>query len=61
MAKVSLMGNAMNTIGNLPAKESIAPDFEATKGDLSSLKLSDLRGKKSRHSNLRCFGTPLQR
>lgn len=46
MAKVSLMGNAMNTIGNLPAKESIAPDFEATKSDLSSLHLSDLRGKR---------------
>ena len=46
MAQVSLMGNAMNTIGNLPAKERIAPDFEAKKGDLTSLKLSDLRGKR---------------
>ena len=46
MAKVSLLGNAMNTIGTLPAKGSIAPDFEATKGDLSTLKLSDLRGKR---------------
>ena len=36
----------MNTIGTLPAKGSIAPDFEATKGDLSTLKLSDLRGKR---------------
>ena len=42
MAKVSLLGNAMNTIGTLPAKGSIAP----TKGDLSTLKLSDLRGKR---------------
>ena len=25
MAKVSLLGNAMNTIGTLPAKGSIAP------------------------------------
>ena len=41
MAKVSLMGNAMNTIGNLPARTEYLP--------------------KSRHSNLRCFGTPLQR
>lgn len=46
MAKVSLLGNAMNTIGTLPTKGSIAPDFEATKGDLSTLKLSDLRGKR---------------
>ena len=46
MAKVSLLGNAMNTIGTLPAKGSIAPNFEATKGDLSTLKLSDLRGKR---------------
>lgn len=46
MAKVSLMGNSMNTIGNLPATGSVAPDFEATKGDLSEVCLSDFRGKR---------------
>lgn len=46
MATVKLLGNAMHTFGELPAKGEAAPDFEATKGDLSALRLSDLRGKK---------------
>lgn len=36
----------MNTCGNLPATGVAAPDFEGVKNDLSTVKLSDLRGKK---------------
>lgn len=46
MAKIALMGNAMNTCGSLPATGAAAPDFEGVKGDLSSIKLSDLLGRK---------------
>jgi thioredoxin-dependent peroxiredoxin len=46
MAKITLKGNPVNTIGDLPAKGSLAPDFELVKTDLSTLKLSDLKGKK---------------
>jgi thiol peroxidase len=46
MAKVTLKGNPVTTAGDLPAKGTIAPDFELVKSDLGSLKLSDLRGQK---------------
>jgi thiol peroxidase len=46
MAKVTLKGNPVNTVGDLPSKGTVAPDFELVKSDLGTLKLSDLRGKK---------------
>lgn len=46
MANLFFAGNAVTTSGNLPAVGSMAPDFIVTKGDLSDLKLSDLRGKR---------------
>jgi thiol peroxidase len=46
MAKITLKGNSVNTVGDLPAKGTEAPEFELVKTDLSTLKLSDLRGKK---------------
>lgn len=45
MAKITLQGNPVNTVGDLPAVGSTAPDFTLTKTDLSDLKLSDLAGK----------------
>ncbi|GAD05945.1 peroxidase [Porphyromonas crevioricanis] len=36
----------VNTSGNLPAVGSLAPHFCGIKGDLSELKLEDLRGKR---------------
>ncbi|MEX0623304.1 thiol peroxidase [Saccharospirillum sp.] len=45
MAKITLQGNPVNTVGDLPAVGSSAPDFTLTKTDLSDLKLSDLAGK----------------
>jgi thiol peroxidase len=46
MAKITLKGNPVNTSGNLPSKGSKAPDFKLVKADLSSVSLSDLKGKK---------------
>jgi thiol peroxidase len=45
MAKITLQGNPVNTVGDLPAVGATAPDFTLTKTDLSDLKLSDLAGK----------------
>jgi thiol peroxidase len=46
MAKVTLGGNPINTIGELPAVGSKAPDFSLTKTDLSDVALKDFAGKK---------------
>lgn len=46
MAKISLHGNPVSTIGNLLEVGKKAPDFELVKGDLSIAKLSDYKGKK---------------
>ena len=46
MAKITLKGNPINTSGSLPSKGSTAPEFTLVKSDLSSLSLSELKGKK---------------
>lgn len=46
MAKITLKGNPVNTSGSLPVKGTKAPDFTLVKSDLSSLSLSELKGKK---------------
>jgi thiol peroxidase len=46
MAKVTLKGNSVNTSGNLPLKNTQAPDFTLVKSDLGKLTLSELKGKK---------------
>lgn len=46
MASLTLHGNAINSIGTLPSIGSAAPDFNLTKGDLSSTTLADYKGKK---------------
>jgi thiol peroxidase len=46
MATVTLKGNAINTLGSLPAVGSRAPEFTLTKGDLSDARLSDYKGQK---------------
>jgi thioredoxin-dependent peroxiredoxin len=45
MATVTLKGNAIETIGSLPALGSKAPDFTLVKNDLSEVKLQDFAGK----------------
>jgi len=46
MAKITLKGNAIETIGELPAKGSAAPNFTLVKTDLSEVSLADYKGKK---------------
>lgn len=46
MAKITLKGNTINTIGNLPEIGSQAPNFNITGTDLSDIKLDDFKGKR---------------
>jgi thiol peroxidase len=46
MASITLKGNAVTTVGELPANGSAAPSFSAVKTDLSNCSLADLSGKK---------------
>ncbi|WP_350285640.1 thiol peroxidase [uncultured Croceitalea sp.] len=46
MATVTLKGNEIHTLGNLPENGAQAPDFTLTKNDLSSASLSDYKGQK---------------
>jgi thioredoxin-dependent peroxiredoxin len=46
MSKVTLKGNTINTIGELPIVGSQAPDFTLVKNDLSDVSLSTFKGKK---------------
>jgi len=45
MAQISLQGNPINTVGNLPAVSTKAPSFILTKTDLSDCTLQDYSGK----------------
>lgn len=46
MATVTLKGNEIHTLGNLPANGSKAPDFTLIKNDLGTTSLSDYQGQK---------------
>lgn len=46
MATVTLKGNEIHTIGNLPSTGVIAPSATLTKTDLSSTNLSNYKGRK---------------
>jgi len=46
MATVTLKGNEIHTLGNLPETGSQAPDFTLTMTDLSSSSLSEYEGRK---------------
>jgi len=46
MAKITLKGNPVNTIGTLPAVHTKAPGFRLTKTDLTETGLEDYKGKK---------------
>ena len=46
MATITLKGNTIHTIGELPAIGSQAPDFTLVKNDLSMSSLSDYKGSK---------------
>ncbi len=46
MAKITLQGNAINTVGELPKVGSKLQDFELVKNDLSVVSLKDFAGSK---------------
>lgn len=46
MASITLKGNPINTIGDLPSVGSDAPSFTAVKSDLSECNLAEVAGKK---------------
>ena len=46
MASITLKGNAINSLGELPALGTKAPDFTLIKTDLSTASLSDFKGSK---------------
>lgn len=46
MANITLKGNSIQTLGELPAKGTKAPDFELTKNDLSKATLKDFQGSR---------------
>ncbi len=46
MAKITLKGNPIHTVGELPQKGSKAPDFLLTTGELADVALKDYAGKK---------------
>ena len=46
MAKITLKGNPVNTIGDLPQKNTKAPSFKLTATDLSEKTLEDFKGIK---------------
>jgi thiol peroxidase len=45
MATITLKGNPVHTVGNLPKVGSKAPNFNLTKSDLSNVSLADFSGK----------------
>lgn len=46
MAQITFKGNPIHTSGELPKIGASAPDFTVVKADLSSMSLSDFKGKK---------------
>lgn len=46
MAKITLQGNAINTLGNLPQVGEQLKDFELLKNDLSKVSLENYKGQR---------------
>jgi len=46
MATITLKGNAIDTMGSLPANGTEAPDFDLVKNDLSHVSLADYKGSR---------------
>ena len=46
MASITLKGNPISTVGELPSNGSAAPSFNTVKTDLSACALADFSGKK---------------
>ncbi len=59
MATVTLKGNPIHTIGNLPAVGSHAPDFRLVGGDLKDASLATFKGKKKVLNIVPSLDTPV--
>lgn len=59
MATVTLKGNPIHTIGELPASGSKAPDFKLVDGDLKDVSLESFRGKKKVLNIVPSLDTPV--
>ena len=59
MATVTLKGNPLNTMGDLPAIGSKAPDFALVNGDLKTVTLADFAGKKKILNIVPSLDTPV--
>ncbi len=46
MANITLKGNSIHTLGNLPEVGSVAKDFTLVKNDLSRVSLNDFKGSR---------------
>lgn len=46
MATITLKGNTIHTLGNLPEVGASASDFKLVNGDLSEVSLADFKGKR---------------
>lgn len=46
MAEITLKGNSLHTVGELPKVGSQAPDFKLTQSDLADVSLANFSGKK---------------
>ena len=58
MAKITRLDEEYNTIGELPAVGSTAPDFKLTTGELTDVTLADYKGKKKLLSIVPSLDTP---
>ena len=59
MATVTLAGNPINTIGDLPAVGSQAPDFKLVDTSLNDRSLADFKGKKKLLNIVPSLDTPV--
>lgn len=59
MAKITLQGNEIHTVGELPAKGQSAPDFRLTGKDLSDKQLGDFSGRKKLLNIFPSMDTPV--
>lgn len=59
MAQITLQGNPIHTNGDLPAVNTVAPDFRLVAGDLSDKTLADFAGRKKLISIVPSLDTPV--
>ena len=59
MAQITLKGNPIHTVGDLPVVGSTAPDFTLTAGDLSDVSLQDFAGKRKVVNIVPSLDTPV--